>query len=748
VEDSKLFCETFPISTSLLSNDARSVLLLRTTCNSIVAILTLEVTGIPELSEDREFPWLKPSFIGPTRSHLFEVRILCMGIVSRESNRASHLSWPPQVSVFETDKCEFIIPEELYTRRLQALENALRARGSVFEGLEAFVFYQSETRTEDDENQLFEGKIEGSEEDDTHPDAHLRGSGFEVVKVNSQEYSDHFSPWEIVVEDVKAGRPGLSDEDKKSIIEALNVQLRKPGVREHLSQPVDEVRYSDYARMVEVPIDMMFIKRRLESDYYATKLSVAADVKLIRDNCVKYNGSANDLSRLACVMYDEFEREILSDEDRSHIVSEEGFVAAADEGAGQVQQAQHVPNLRLRVRQPTNAAGNAGQSTYGLRDRSRTRQQSSLETLSSPPVARGGRRALRNDFEASTNQRRSTRVTDAARDTEVLGRVSRTRGRLRSDSHTQGNSSSLPVRSARHSRGEGEEARPVSRALRNQRNATVNNDSENDVEESEDEVLPSRRSERSSRRSTLEVVHSEVESPTIPSRATARAASHDVGPTRATRGRAASQPPASQRSSRAVAPRSSRRQSNFEAENSSSEDEEKEIEQSDEDDDLELDSEEEDDDGRDRKRTRQPSTTRARHTTTTRSGRAVTSVAAREPESSTRRSHRSPEKNAVSYAEAPSEDEPEEFEEEEESVKEESEKEESEQEESEKEESEQEEPPAKRRSRAANSYAELPSDFEEEEEDEDDEDDYPNRKRKAARATPKRQRGKSAIPYL
>jgi hypothetical protein len=74
VEGSKSFCEIFPMFTNLVSNDERFVLPFRTTCNSIVAILTLEVTGIPELSEDREFPWPKPSFIGPTRSHLFEVR--------------------------------------------------------------------------------------------------------------------------------------------------------------------------------------------------------------------------------------------------------------------------------------------------------------------------------------------------------------------------------------------------------------------------------------------------------------------------------------------------------------------------------------------------------------------------------------------------------------------------------------------------------------------------------------------------
>lgn len=92
MEDSKLFYETFPIFANLISDRARFILLCRTTCNSIVAILTLEVTGIPELSEDREFPWLKPSFIGPTRSHLFEVSIVCLGF------RKSRLE--PRISPF------------------------------------------------------------------------------------------------------------------------------------------------------------------------------------------------------------------------------------------------------------------------------------------------------------------------------------------------------------------------------------------------------------------------------------------------------------------------------------------------------------------------------------------------------------------------------------------------------------------------------------------------------------------------
>ena len=54
-------------------------------CNSIVAILTLEVTGIPEISEDREFPWPKPTFVESTRPFVFEVSLSLLPVVFRES---------------------------------------------------------------------------------------------------------------------------------------------------------------------------------------------------------------------------------------------------------------------------------------------------------------------------------------------------------------------------------------------------------------------------------------------------------------------------------------------------------------------------------------------------------------------------------------------------------------------------------------------------------------------------------------
>ena len=46
-------------------------------------------------------------------------------------------------------------------------------------------------------------------------------------------------------------------------------------------------------------MDLSFITKRLEADYYSTKYSVAADVRLIHTNSAKYNGDNDDLTQLA-----------------------------------------------------------------------------------------------------------------------------------------------------------------------------------------------------------------------------------------------------------------------------------------------------------------------------------------------------------------------------------------------------------------------------------------------------------------
>lgn len=53
-------------------------LLFRNVCKSVVAVLFLEVTGIPQLSHDRTFDWPNPSFFSSEtwRGHTFEVSVM------------------------------------------------------------------------------------------------------------------------------------------------------------------------------------------------------------------------------------------------------------------------------------------------------------------------------------------------------------------------------------------------------------------------------------------------------------------------------------------------------------------------------------------------------------------------------------------------------------------------------------------------------------------------------------------------
>jgi hypothetical protein len=48
---------------------------------SIIAILTLEITGIPEIDHNRRFLWPKPSFIAPNKKHVFEVSVTMIPII-------------------------------------------------------------------------------------------------------------------------------------------------------------------------------------------------------------------------------------------------------------------------------------------------------------------------------------------------------------------------------------------------------------------------------------------------------------------------------------------------------------------------------------------------------------------------------------------------------------------------------------------------------------------------------------------
>ena len=378
-------------------------------CNSIVAILTLEVTGIPEISDDREFPWPKPSFIEPTRSFLFEL------------------------SVFENSSCEYIIPETLYTSRITALENHIRSRRSGVAGLEVDLYYEQEQG--DLDLQVWPATIEEILPDEGHSDVHLQGSGFGVVQVwdGVEQNRDHVSPWELNTEGVNLTRPCMSDNEKESVLQELNRLLRKDEIANHLSLPVDEERYCDYANMIEIPMDVMFIKRRLAANFYGSKLGAAADLQLIRDNCIKYNTTDNEMSEISEIMCKEFEQNILSDDERSQMISEEDF----DEIHKEQSEGQQVSSMRIRlsartIQEASQAAASIG-GRYTLRDRIPTQGHSSLENLPAPDIGSTNRQRNRREGNTSDITREVNNLRSRGRndETEVLGQVSRLRSTRR-----------------------------------------------------------------------------------------------------------------------------------------------------------------------------------------------------------------------------------------------------------------------------------------------------------------------------
>ncbi|KAL3944011.1 MAG: hypothetical protein SGBAC_001921 [Bacillariaceae sp.] len=342
---------------------------------SIVAILTLEVTGIPELSDDREFPWPKPTFVQPTRKNVFEL------------------------SLFEIDESEFLLPENQYLNRMLSLETAVRQNGMDFSGLEVTVCYAE--NGDDAEFGTYPATVDALQEEENFAHASLRGSGFGIVSLTCQGFSSQFSPWEIEAASTEIDRPSLTDEEKKLIVDNLNEQLKKNEVREYFSRPVNQVRYSDYWSMVEVEMSLFFIKRRLEANFYGSKLSVVGDVRLIRDNCIKYNSMSNELSAIACEMCDEFESKILSETELSQLITEEEFNNLVNSS-----QASET-SVRLRARD--------------------SRRPSSLETLPQPGLP--SQRRLQNEADATSSRpRRSSRSLDTASGTEVLARIPRGRG--------------------------------------------------------------------------------------------------------------------------------------------------------------------------------------------------------------------------------------------------------------------------------------------------------------------------------
>lgn len=217
--------------------------------------------------------------------------------------------------MFESDFPEFIISESLFTWRLQCIESAAL--------LDPVVAYWKPTNDltlarnsrEDDEMEPYSGTLQRLLTNSyQEPDDHLMNSGYGTMEVSwdGGGSNSFLSPWEVTLKDKVDDTPlppRLKDAERRAIGNALAKIETNPVVKEFFLYPVDERRYPDYPSRVEVPMDFSFIKERLAAGYYCSVESVLADAKLIRINCIKYNG-LNDLSESASEIYDEFENQV------------------------------------------------------------------------------------------------------------------------------------------------------------------------------------------------------------------------------------------------------------------------------------------------------------------------------------------------------------------------------------------------------------------------------------------------------
>ena len=247
-----------------------------------------------------------------------------------------------QLSVFENGQPDYLLPVDLYMARIKMVVEAQDRRGEIPNPpIEAM--YRAESQVEDDEFEPWKGRVERFLDDDSN-DPNLQGSGFDSIEVSwgSRDERDRVSTWEVnVIGSVQPGavaRPSLSEDEKQDIRRALNEikavkRVDEDGfeikVEDIFQLPVDETRYSDYSTRVEVPMDLSFVSKRIAGDYYANIFSVVADIRLIRENCAKYNSDHDCLTLLANDMAARFEELMLS-EDQRNILEKFDKIAAAN----------------------------------------------------------------------------------------------------------------------------------------------------------------------------------------------------------------------------------------------------------------------------------------------------------------------------------------------------------------------------------------------------------------------------------
>lgn len=275
------------------------------------------------------------------------------------------------------------------------------------------------------------------ENEDHFENASLKGSGYNSIRISWLDRDkDAVSPWDTnlkstVRDQVYETLTGV----QKSEVQIALKQIRKSDSNLDFLHPVNESRFSDYGMRIEVPMDLTFIHERVEADYYSNKLSVVADMRLILDNCIKYNGENHDLSGIARSMLQLFEDITLSTDEQSLFQKYNYPILPPNAtNVGQRERCASVANTSQRRARPgVSTAGLVSDTRSQPTGRNRARSRTSLESLPPPEDP---------DTTGSPNSRRSMR--------RRYNRPSRYSEAQESDEERTGASNSNIRRSARN----------------------------------------------------------------------------------------------------------------------------------------------------------------------------------------------------------------------------------------------------------------------------------------------------------
>ena len=74
-------------------------------------------------------------------------------------------------------------------------------------------------------------------------------------------------------------------------------------------EPVDPAKYGidDYFEIIQEPMDFGTVKKKLNHNVYNNIQEYIYDMKLVFDNCIKYNGKENQIAKYAIEIRNQFE---------------------------------------------------------------------------------------------------------------------------------------------------------------------------------------------------------------------------------------------------------------------------------------------------------------------------------------------------------------------------------------------------------------------------------------------------------